>query len=133
MPSTRVPKIAATDITPERFFLNRRSFIAAAAGSLALGPPGASRAATLEASASKFTLDEALTPEKDATTYNNFYEFGTGKGDPAANSANFKPAPWTMKSTVWSASRGNSVWKNFWPSLSRSASTECAASRRGRW
>jgi len=51
----------------------------------------------LEASASKFTLDEALTPEKDATTYNNFYEFGTGKGDPAANSANFKPAPWTMK------------------------------------
>ncbi|GCA49365.1 protein-methionine-sulfoxide reductase catalytic subunit MsrP [Sinorhizobium meliloti] len=97
MPSYRKPKIAAAEITPERFFLDRRTFIAAAAGSLALAVPKPSRAAALDASKSKYRVDEPVTPEKDATTYNNFYEFGTGKGDPAANSANFKPAPWTVK------------------------------------
>ncbi len=39
MPSYRTPKIAAAEITPERFFLDRRTFIAAAAGSLALAVP----------------------------------------------------------------------------------------------
>jgi sulfoxide reductase catalytic subunit YedY len=34
---------------------------------------------------------------EDITGYNNFYEFGTGKEDPAANSGLFKPAPWTVK------------------------------------
>ncbi|RVL71527.1 protein-methionine-sulfoxide reductase catalytic subunit MsrP, partial [Sinorhizobium meliloti] len=97
MPSYRAPKIAAAEITPERFFLDRRTFIAAAAGSLALSVPKPSRAAALEASKSTYRADDPATPEKDATTYNNFYEFGTGKGDPAANSANFKPAPWTVK------------------------------------
>ncbi|ASP91128.1 protein-methionine-sulfoxide reductase catalytic subunit MsrP [Sinorhizobium meliloti] len=97
MPSYRAPKIAAAEITPERFFLDRRTFIAAAAGSLALSVPRPSRAAALEASKSTYRADDPATPEKDATTYNNFYEFGTGKGDPAANSANFKPAPWTVK------------------------------------
>jgi sulfoxide reductase catalytic subunit YedY len=42
-------------------------------------------------------VDETLTPEKDVTSYNNFYEFGLGKGDPAANSENFKATPWTVK------------------------------------
>lgn len=34
---------------------------------------------------------------QDATHYNNFYEFGTGKGDPAANSGSFHPAPWSVE------------------------------------
>jgi sulfoxide reductase catalytic subunit YedY len=40
--------------------------------------------------------DEAITPFKDATHYNNFYEFGTDKGDPAANAGSLKTEPWTV-------------------------------------
>ena len=40
--------------------------------------------------------DEAITPFKDATHYNNFYEFGTDKGDPAANARALKTQPWTV-------------------------------------
>jgi sulfoxide reductase catalytic subunit YedY len=43
------------------------------------------------------TLDEALTPWADVTTYNNFYEFGTDKSDPARNAKNFRTKPWTVK------------------------------------
>jgi sulfoxide reductase catalytic subunit YedY len=39
---------------------------------------------------------EKLTPYEDVTTYNNFYEFGTDKGEPAVNSRLFKPYPWTV-------------------------------------
>ena len=42
------------------------------------------------------THGEALTPLKDVTSYNNFYEFGTDKGDPAQNARNFKSYPWTV-------------------------------------
>jgi sulfoxide reductase catalytic subunit YedY len=40
--------------------------------------------------------DESITPFKDATHYNNFYEFGTDKGDPAANSGSLKTEPWSV-------------------------------------
>lgn len=33
----------------------------------------------------------------EITGYNNFYEFGTGKADPAANSGKFRPAPWKVR------------------------------------
>ncbi|ACP24999.1 putative reductase [Sinorhizobium fredii NGR234] len=96
MPVYRPPRIAASEITPERFFLDRRSFLAAAGG-LVLGGTGMAHAAALKTSASPYKVDETLTPEKDVTSYNNFYEFGTGKADPATNSASFKPTPWTVK------------------------------------
>jgi sulfoxide reductase catalytic subunit YedY len=41
-------------------------------------------------------VDEALTPIGDITTYNNFYEFGTDKGDPASNAYSLRPRPWTV-------------------------------------
>jgi sulfoxide reductase catalytic subunit YedY len=41
-------------------------------------------------------LDERLNSYRDVTTYNNFYEFGTDKSDPARNSGNFNPEPWTV-------------------------------------
>lgn len=40
---------------------------------------------------------EKLTPYQDVTTYNNFYEFGTGKEDPAENAHTLKPRPWTVR------------------------------------
>ena len=97
MPVYRPHRIPARDITPEHVFLDRRAFLATAAGGMlaAAGSPAFAKALT--ATESRYTVDEAPTPEKDVTSYNNFYEFGLGKGDPAANSADFKPTPWTVK------------------------------------
>nr|WP_298099298.1 protein-methionine-sulfoxide reductase catalytic subunit MsrP [uncultured Shinella sp.] len=97
MPLYRPSRIVPSEITPERWFLNRRGFLAAAAGGAlaAAGTPAFAEA--LKASKSQYTVDEKLTPEKDVTGYNNFYEFGLGKEDPAANSEKFKPTPWTVK------------------------------------
>ncbi|MDW5313981.1 protein-methionine-sulfoxide reductase catalytic subunit MsrP [Rhizobium sp. PL01] len=98
MPAYRQPFIASSEITPEQCFVKRRSFLSMAAGGLiAAGSGLAATAAPLTAQQSTYKVDEELTPEKDVTGYNNYYEFGTGKGDPAANSASFKPSPWTIK------------------------------------
>jgi sulfoxide reductase catalytic subunit YedY len=97
MLSYRPPRIVSSEITPEALFFNRRTFLGAAAGGMLLAGSGTGLAAALGAPKSKYTVDEDLTPEADVTSYNNFYEFGTGKGDPAANSNGFKPTPWTVK------------------------------------
>ena len=98
MPSYRPPRIVSSEITPEAIFFNRRTFLGAAAGGgMLLAGSGTGLAAALGAPKSKYTVDEDLTPEADVTSYNNFYEFGTGKGDPAANSNSFKATPWTVK------------------------------------
>ncbi|OKP66132.1 mononuclear molybdenum enzyme YedY [Ensifer adhaerens] len=98
MPSYRPPRIVSSEITPEALFFNRRTFLrAAAGGGMLLAGSGTGLAAALGAPKSKYTVDEDLTPEADVTSYNNFYEFGTGKGDPAANSNSFKATPWTVK------------------------------------
>jgi sulfoxide reductase catalytic subunit YedY len=44
-----------------------------------------------------YNTDEALTPYADVTSYNNFYEFGTAKGDPVANARDFRVDPWTLE------------------------------------
>src|SRR5262249_55815251 len=49
-----------------------------------------------EAATGPFDTDEKPTPYKDVTSYNNFYEFGIDKSDPARNSRNFRPQPWTI-------------------------------------
>src|SRR5688572_28633579 len=98
MPSYRPPQIVSSEITPEALFFNRRTFLGAAAGGgMLLAGSGTGLAAALGAPKSKYTVDEDLTPEADVTSYNNFHEFGTGKGDPAANSNSFKATPWTVK------------------------------------
>jgi sulfoxide reductase catalytic subunit YedY len=92
------PKIASSEITPKETYLGRRAFLAGAAGagaSLAFG--GSATAEPLTAIKSDYTVDEKLTPIKDITTYNNFYEFGMDKGDPVALAGDFKPKPWTIK------------------------------------
>jgi sulfoxide reductase catalytic subunit YedY len=44
---------------------------------------------------------EKVTEYKDATSYNNFYEFGTDKADPAQNAHTLKTTPWTVESKAW--------------------------------
>ena len=79
--------IRPSEITPRSVYLRRREFLAGAAASgLAAGLFAAhGEAAPLQAAKSPLsTTDEPLTPLKDITSYNNFYEFGTDKDDPAA-------------------------------------------------
>ena len=97
--------ILASDITPRDVFENRRSFIkTAAAGGVGMAlVPWLSRqafasnpeklAATLN---SAYSSKDELTPYKYVTSYNNFYEFGTDKSDPAAHANTLQTRPWTV-------------------------------------
>jgi len=102
------PAIRPSEITPESVYLERREWLRLAGFGLAslalVGPAGAqTRAAEGETALlgeirrSPFSTDEAANSWEDVTTYNNFYEFGTGKSDPVQNSARFKPRPWTVR------------------------------------
>lgn len=98
--------IPSSEITPESAYMNRRQFIgvASAVAGTALLPELAyseelSKLKALKfhkSQAPAFTTSESLTPLEDVTHYNNFYEFGTNKNDPAAHSDRFKPAPWSV-------------------------------------
>ena len=102
--------IRSSEITDKAVYLNRRQFMARAsaaatalgAGMLApdlLGLAGEAHAAAKLAAAgnSPFSTDEPRTPLDDVTGYNNFYEFGTDKSDPARNAKDFKTRPWTVE------------------------------------
>ena len=93
----RPPHIAASEITPHKVYLSRRQFIGSTAAGLLLAGTGTAFAAPLAASPGGFSTDEMQTPKEAVTTYNNFYEFGTGKGDPSEKSQHFKPLPWSVK------------------------------------
>ena len=90
MPVYRPPRIAASDITPRDIYMSRRKFMGTAAAGFVMAAP-------LTAAPSRFSTDETLTPKEAVTTYNNFYEFGTAKSDPAQNSGQFEPLPWSVK------------------------------------
>jgi sulfoxide reductase catalytic subunit YedY len=100
----------SSEITPKELFMNRRRFLAAAAGIGALALSGtqiaelltpplyASTGAKLKASKSPLsTAGERLTPYKDVTHYNNFYEFGMDKESPSKLAGRFHPLPWTVE------------------------------------
>ena len=101
-------ELPESEATPEVVFRDRRRLIqAAAAGSIAAAAwPVAARAATTEADPTAdlypgprnpaYTLDRPLTPEKVATTYNNFYEFGSSKGIWKRARDNLRIRPWTV-------------------------------------
>jgi sulfoxide reductase catalytic subunit YedY len=100
----RASDIKSSEITDKAVYLKRREFLKAAGiVSASAAIPGL-LSARVEAAAQKlqyvkskkYQLDESLTPYQDVTTYNNFYEFGTGKADPARNATEFKPRPWTI-------------------------------------
>ncbi|EUB96082.1 oxidoreductase molybdopterin binding protein [Rhizobium sp. CF080] len=98
MPAYRPPHIPASEITPRDIYMSRRNFMGAAAvAGFAFAGADSAFAAPLTASPSAYKVDEKLTPKEAVTTYNNFYEFGVNKDDPAANSGDFKPTPWSVK------------------------------------
>ena len=94
----RPADIAPSEITPREIYVNRRQLMAGAAGfALAATMPEMAGAAPLSAAKSPFSTDEKLTSREDVTSYNNYYEFGTGKEDPAARAHTLKTTPWTVK------------------------------------
>lgn len=93
--------IAPSEITPPEIYRDRRRFMqgmgALAAGAALGAAPDAGAGIKLAGVRdSAYTLDEKRTPYKDVTTYNNFYEFGTGKDNPADRASSLKPRPWTV-------------------------------------
>lgn len=84
-----------SDITPKAVYLNRRAFLAAIPAAFAA--TRSARATALNGvTKSPFSTTEPVTPANVATRYNNFYEFGTSKSDPAKNAQNFKTDNWTV-------------------------------------
>lgn len=86
-----------SEITPKHVCLNRRKFLAASGGLLyaASGALGAQFSNVRKSPLS--TAGESLTPKNTVTSYNNFYEFGTSKTDPARNAGKLKTSPWKVK------------------------------------
>src|SRR5262249_18772966 len=101
--------IPSSEITDERLYVNRRQFIQSAAtiaagaaamtiapGSPAVGPADA-QTALANVKPSPFSTDEKQNPLQDIAGYNNYYEFGLDKSDPARNAGKLKTYPWTVK------------------------------------
>jgi sulfoxide reductase catalytic subunit YedY len=108
--------VPSREITPEALYLRRREFLRntalATAGALVGGCMGEERADAGSAPVGagpadvdsaldyrpspRFSTDEERTSWEDATSYNNFYELGTGKGDPERNAHHLRPRPWSV-------------------------------------
>jgi len=107
---TRLNDPKPSEITSQTLFEDRRRFLATAmavGGGAALGSVGmigGAQGAVIPKSGkfsgvakTNYTVDDELTEYDAVTGYNNFYEFGTGKTDPATYSKDFQPRPWTVQ------------------------------------
>ena len=101
----KIHEILASEITPQNIFEKRRQLIKLAA----MGAFGLSQAEVFSRNAfaqsgpklpakvnPQYFVADKLTSYKDVTTYNNFFEFGTDKADPARNAHTLKTRPWTV-------------------------------------
>jgi sulfoxide reductase catalytic subunit YedY len=90
-------RLRYSDVTPKAAYLGRRQLMAGAAGLAAAALlPAAGTAAALSGAPSPWSTADAPSALDVITGYNNFYEFGTDKGDPAANAGRLTTAPWTV-------------------------------------
>jgi sulfoxide reductase catalytic subunit YedY len=90
------PDLTDNDVTDQSLYLRRRQFIGGAAGLGLMAAAGGASARGLAYSPG-FSTTEKPTPKKDITSYNNFYEFGVNKEDPAENAGALKTRPWTIR------------------------------------
>jgi len=91
-------KLSYSQVTPKADFLNRRQIMAGVA-SLGIAPmlAGQANAKSLAFAKSDYKVDADITPQDAATTYNNYYEFGTGKTDPAKYAGVLTTDPWSVE------------------------------------
>lgn len=101
---SRSQPIRPSEITDESVWRARRRLLLQAPGALALAAslPGPAQAVPVGQAlpftpSQRWKLDDTPTSESDITSYNNFYEFGTGKEDPARHSRQFKTEPWALQ------------------------------------
>ena len=107
-----------TDITPKALYLRRRDFLAS----------------SLVITKRLVTTSDPPTPPKLSTSYNNFYEFGTDKGDAAKNSKNFHTKPWSVTVEGLCAKPGTlSLEDLIKPHPLEERVYAIAASKAGRW
>ncbi len=105
----KAPELTYADVSPKSLYLERRKFLRgmgiAGAAALAgtrlwdLASPNAKAFAATKFSGlvkSPFSTTEAQNSYRDVTHYNNFYEFGVDKSDPAKNSGKFQTSPWAV-------------------------------------
>jgi sulfoxide reductase catalytic subunit YedY len=99
------PHILPSDITPEAVFMDRRQVLAQGLAGALLGAAAPLAAWAAEPAAAdrykaarnaRYSVTDTPNSYEEITGYNNFYEFGTDKSDPAANARNFKPSPWNV-------------------------------------
>ncbi len=95
--------ILYSEITPKHIYMNRRNFLAGVPAAFLgarelLSPSGQALAGTKlpNVQKSKYTVDEKQNSYQEVSTYNNYYEFGTDKSEPAGYAKNFKTEPWTV-------------------------------------
>ena len=102
MPRLKLPGIRPSEITAERFFHMRRDVLTAALGLAASAALPAAAAAPAPGAALRYTrntrysVTEKSNSFEEVTGYNNFYEFGLDKGDPAANASSLRTRPWSV-------------------------------------
>ena len=88
--------IRYSEVTPKDIYLNRRNFLAAVPAAF-LGARELLAGTKLpNVTKSKYTVDEKINSFQDVSTYNNYYEFGTDKSEPAQYAKNFKTQPWMV-------------------------------------
>jgi len=94
--------IPSLEITPPEIYRERRLFmqgmgVMVAGTALGITSDAQAGAKLADVHRRPYTLNEEKTPYKAVTTYNNFYEFGPGKSDPAERAGSLKTRPWTVK------------------------------------
>ena len=96
-------EIPSSEITPEAVYLSRRKFIGQSSAVVAAGALAQSSLALPDSWIEDNgyepgeEIGEDITPEKHATSYNNFFEFGTRKQDPAAHAHQMTVEPWSIE------------------------------------
>lgn len=90
-------KLTHADVTPKAAFMNRRQIIAAGGALIGGSVASPALAKVLEFTKTDYGSDLTLNSYEEITTYNNFYEFGTGKDDPARTAHALTTDPWTIK------------------------------------
>ena len=133
-------------VTDEKLYVQRREFLRLAAGAALFaaapmviacgrGPAGAEGLSPLTGvTPGVVTTHEPWNTFEDITGYNNFYEFGTGKADPKRYAGILKISPWKVKIDGQCGKPADYLLEDLIePWRSKSGSTGCGASRRGRW
>jgi sulfoxide reductase catalytic subunit YedY len=106
----KAPDVRSSEITPRSWYLNRRKFLAGVTMAGAAAATGSRLRDIVSPSATAFagnkinglqksplSTTETITPYKDVTNYNNYYEFSTEKDEPAKLAQKFRTRPWKVK------------------------------------